>query len=122
MDLAVTTDIYCPNVKDGQYVDFVPFIDKSCGIKCPCNGRSRSYYTKQAFRTHHKTKRHIDWLASENANMENHYKELINCHEIINNQKKIIAQLSQQISELSLCLATNINPRPVPTGDLIQLD
>ena len=129
MEVATTSDIYCPSVLEGAYVDFIPPIDAMAGIKCPCNGCARAYKSKQAFRTHTTSRSHVRWLANLNANRDNHYIELVKARENERNQRLIIARLTQQISELSSCLAAvhrserEMNRRPATESiDLISFD
>ena len=122
MDLATTPDVYAPSIHKGSYVDFVPPIDKNSGIKCPCNGCTRTYVSKQGFRSHIATQKHIRWIEDVNNNAENYYKELIKSQDTIKTQKLIIARLSQQISELSLCLASQARPAPTESVDLLTFD
>lgn len=122
MDLATTSDVYGPSINQGTYVDFIPPIDSSSGIKCPCNGCSRTYFSKQGFRSHIATRKHVRWMEDINNNKENHYKDLVKAQDTIRTQKLVIARLSQQISELSLCLASQARPAPTASIDLLTFD
>ena len=64
----------------------------------------------------------IRWISNLNANKQNHYKELLEARENVKNQRHIIARLSQQISELSLCLASQVKQPPTESVDLISFD
>jgi len=122
MEVATTSDTYCPSIRENTYVDFVPPVDKRSGIKCPCNGCIRAYTSRQGFRNHITSQNHIRWISNLNANKHNHYKELLEARENVKNQRLIIARLSQQISELSLCLASQVKLPPTESVDLISFD
>ena len=122
MEVATTSDTYSPSIRDNTYVDFVPPVDKTSGIKCPCNGCMRAYTSRQAFRSHITSQNHVRWLSNLNANKENHYKELVEARENVRNQRFIIARLSQQISELSLCIASQVKTSHAESVDLISFD
>ena len=99
MDIAVTPDMYAPGVDiNGDYVDSIP--NFSHGYMCPCNVRKHKVYeTKSKFTVHCKSKCHQKWLQSLNHNKSNYYVELIKMKELVENQRKIIAQLEESISK-----------------------
>ena len=96
MELALEADVYVPNVDEaGNYVDKPPH---KKGIYCPCASRKdKLYNTTQQFALHTKTKSHIRWMQDLNFNKSNYYKECIELHETIKNQRQIIAQLDIEL-------------------------
>lgn len=98
-EIALEPEIYCPIVDDtGNYVDKVPRNILSLGLRCPCSVRKdKSYISYAAFSTHIKTKTHIKWLETMNANKQNHYEENVRLTETVNAQKLIIAKMEKEI-------------------------
>jgi len=96
MELALEADVYVPNVDEtGNYVDKPPY---QKGIYCPCASRKdKLYSTPQQFSLHTKTKSHIRWIQDLNFNKSNYYKECIELHETIKNQRQIIAKLDIEL-------------------------
>jgi len=96
MELALEADVYVPNVDEtGNYVDKPPY---QKGIYCPCASRKdKLYSTPQQFSLHTKTKSHIRWIQDLNFNKSNYYKECIELHETIKNQRQIIAQFDIEL-------------------------
>ena len=97
MDIALTPDIYTPSVDNaGNYIDNTPNIIH--GIYCPCGTRKdKAYETTSKFATHCKSIKHKNWLITLNQNKANYYVDLIEHKQIIENQRKIIQQLEQDI-------------------------
>jgi hypothetical protein len=127
MDLSTTPDIYSPVVdNNGNYVDFVvPFKN---GLFCPCGSRQNKLYENSSkFHAHIKTKCHQKWLEQLNHNKANFYVENIKNKELIENQKKIIQNLENQLHVKSLTidyltqqLANHQTKQPV--GNLLDMD
>jgi|APCry1669192647_1035423.scaffolds.fasta_scaffold00116_11 hypothetical protein len=104
MELISESDIYEPSINElHQYVDNIIHINNfKNGLRCPCGSRkSHLFYDKGSFSIHIKSKSHIKWIDSLNANKHNYYIENINLREIINNQKIIIAQLEKDKNTIS---------------------
>jgi hypothetical protein len=97
MDIAITPDTYTPSVQGGDYVDNIPVIRH--GVYCPCGSRKdKPYDTTAKFAAHIKTKTHQKWLMMLNQNKANYYVEMITQKELIENQRKIIAQFVNSLS------------------------
>lgn len=99
MDVALTPDLYSPNINEnGDYIDHVPIIVN--GIYCPCGSRKdKVYETKQKFSIHTRTKKHMEWIKGLNLNKTNHIIESIRHKETIETQKKIIRDLEHKIKD-----------------------
>ena len=122
MDIAITADIYCPTIDEDKYTDHFPYIAKGAGMKCPCNGCTRTYTSKSRFRIHTESLCHKKWIADLNANRENHYKRLIEAENNVKTQRLIIAQLTNKVAELSLELATRSAQNSQHSIDLISFE
>jgi hypothetical protein len=98
MDLALEPEIYVPMTNDkGDYADICPASIK-LGIRCPCGSRTDHIYdTKTKFKTHINTQSHKNWIIHLNNNKTNMYKENINLHELVKNQRSIITQLEKEL-------------------------
>lgn len=92
MDISLTPDTYSLGIDDkGNYIDITPCILH--GIICPCAARKDKVYdTASKFTSHTKTKRHQNWVNYMNRNRANHYNEMLQSKEIIQQQKQILAQ------------------------------
>ena len=104
MELALEPDIYIPNVDNiGNYVDKIPSsIHLSKGLYCPCTNKKDKMFTNiSKFSAHMKTKMHQRWIQSLNYNKSNYYQENIELHELVNSQRKIIAQNEQELQNRS---------------------
>lgn len=105
MDLSLTPDTYTLGIDEiGNYVDIIPSIRQ--GIICPCAARKdKVYESASKFGTHIKTKRHQKWVIDMNRNKANHYNELLQCKEIVEQQKILIAQRDIEIlqKEADIC-------------------
>lgn len=97
MDISLIPDTYTLGVDEfGNYVDIIPSIRQ--GIICPCAARKdKVYESVSKFSTHTKTKRHQKWIIDMNRNKANHYNELLQCKEVMDQQKKIIAHRDVEI-------------------------
>ena len=104
MDLTVTPDTYTPSVNcNGDYIDNIPQIKH--GIYCLCGSRKdKTYENRTSFAIHIKSNTHQKWLTSLNQNKANHYVEMVKHRELAENQRKIIAQLENQLSKKSLTI------------------
>lgn len=102
MDITITPDTYTPSVDDsGNYVDNVPVIKS--GLFCPCGSRKDKTYENSAkFSIHTKSKTHQKWLLILNQNKANYYVEMLKNKELIENQRKIITQLENQLQKKTL--------------------
>lgn len=129
MDIAIEPEYYAPSVDEqSNFIDNVPPIVPP-GIRCPCN--KKLYETRTQFTAHIKTKMHQKWLSDLNINRGNLYTESLKKDEIIEMQKKIIAEQSNVIAQLkheihttSQCLAVYINRSSNTNGavDLLTFD
>jgi len=127
MDITLTPDTYTPSVDDtGNYIDNVPMIKN--GLFCPCGSRKdKTYENTSKFATHIKSKSHQKWLMILNQNKANYYIEVLKNKEIIENQKKIIAQLEHQVQKKTLTvdyLTEQLMNKSTPSivGDLLDLN
>mgnify|MGYP001317257285 FL=1 len=99
--ITLIPDTYTPIVNEkGDYIDKIPQIKN--GIYCVCGSRHEKIYNQSTFGSHLKTKKHKKWLETMNTNKANYYVEVINCKELIENQKKIIKNLETQLHTKSL--------------------
>lgn len=97
MELATEPDLYYPSIDDnGNYIDYLPSFNQNVnGYYCSCGCRKdKIYQTKQKLLIHHKTKCHQKWLINLNQNKTNYYIENVKMKELIHNQQKIIATIS----------------------------
>lgn len=104
MELALQPDIYIPNVdSEGNYVDKIPStVLLSKGIYCPCTNKKDKMFTSSSKLTAHmKTKMHQRWLQSLNYNKSNYYQENIELRELVENQRKLIAQNEKEMQNRS---------------------
>jgi len=99
MDLTVTPDTYTPSIDNfGNYIDHIPPIKN--GLFCPCGSRKeKAYDTISKFSSHVKTKAHQKWLLMLNQNRANHFVEMLDLRELVENQKRIIGQLETQVMQ-----------------------
>lgn len=97
MDISLIPDTYTLGIDEsGNYVDIIPSIRQ--GIICPCAARKdKVYESVSKFGAHIKTKRHQKWVVDMNRNKANHYNELLQCKEVMEQQKKIIAHRDVEI-------------------------
>lgn len=104
MDITITPDTYTPSVNsEGNYIDSIPIIKN--GLYCPCGSRKdKTYENVSKFATHIKTKTHQKWLANLNQNKANYYVEMLTNKELVENQKKIISQLENQLYKKTLTI------------------
>ena len=104
MDITLTPDIYTPSVDSvGNYIDNIPMIRH--GIICPCGSRKdKAYENASKFAVHIKTKAHQKWLIILNQNKANYYVEMMKSKEVVENQRKLIAQLENQLQKSLLTI------------------
>jgi hypothetical protein len=104
MDITITPDTYLPSVDEaGNYIDNISVIKN--GLFCPCGSRKdKSYENVSKFSTHCKTKSHQKWLMILNQNKANYYVEMLKNKDVIENQRKIIAQLENQLRKKELTI------------------
>lgn len=122
MDLTVTPDTYTPDVMGGDYVDHIPLIRH--GIYCPCGTRKdKTYDTASKFATHIKTQTHQKWLTRLNQNKANYYVEMLAQKELIDNQRKIIAQLENSLAKKTVLIdyLTDQLTKTVQVGNLLDV-
>lgn len=123
MDLSVTPDTYTPSVNsDGDYIDNIPPIKH--GIYCPCGSRKdKTYETTVKFAIHIKSKTHQKWLTMLNQNKANYYVEMLTQKELVENQRKLIAQLENQLSIkiVTIDYLTTQLTKTSPVGNLLDL-
>lgn len=99
MNIALTPDTYTPSIDEaGNYIDNVPIIKQ--GMLCLCGTRTdKRYETTAKFAMHVKTKTHQKWLMTLNQNKANHYVQMLEHKELLENQRKIIGYLEKQLSQ-----------------------
>ena len=103
MDISLTPDTYTPSINDeGNYIDRIPLIKN--GINCLCGTRKDKVYDSSSFRQHIKTQKHKKWIEHMNQNKANYYVESCKCKELIDNQKKIIVRLENQLQTKSITI------------------
>ena len=126
--IALTPDMYTPSVNDyGDYVDRMPIIRH--GIYCPCGSRrDKVYDSASKFYSHTKTKAHQKWLVELNQNRANYYSNMLKHEVLIENQKKIIGHLENQLQKKSLTIdylteqLIALKPSSTYMADLLGLD
>ena len=121
MDIAMTPDTYTPSVNESGYIDNIPVIKH--GLYCLCGSRrDKIYETTAKFALHIKSKTHQKWLAMLNQNKANHYVEMINYKELVDNQKLIIAQLEQQLTKKDLTIDYLTEQLTIKTNTTTSID
>lgn len=122
-DLVTEPDIYSPSINtDRNYVDYIPPIHN--GLRCPCGKKEHVFLNKSAFLVHIKSKTHQKWLELLNQNKSNYYTENIKLHELVDNQKKIIARLQQE-QDLNVKIIYNLTKKleiKIDPIDLMSFD
>ena len=108
MSLIVEPDLYTPGVSDeGNYVDHIPPGSHfQRGMRCPCSNAEKCYSSRASFVSHTKTASHQRWLLHINSNRANYLKELEEARKLIDQQKRIIAQLEHEVSGLTVAIQT----------------
>jgi hypothetical protein len=124
MDIYITPDTYTPSVNnEGNYIDNIPIIKN--GLFCPCGSRKdKTYENTTKFATHIKSKSHQKWLTILNQNKANYYVEMLTNKELVENQRKIIAQLENQLHKKSLTidyLTEQLTSKTIPQACNIDL-
>jgi hypothetical protein len=75
------------------------------GLFCLCGSRKDKAYENTAkFAIHIKTKAHQKWLMVLNQNKANYYVEMLQKNELVENQRKIITQLENQLQKKTLTI------------------
>ena len=124
MDLSLTPDTYTPSVNiNGDYIDNIPQMKH--GISCPCGSRKdKAYETTAKFAIHIKSKTHQKWLTMLNQNKANYYVEMLTQKELVDTQRKLIAQLEQQLSQqnVTIRIVTEQLANKAPVGNLLDTD
>jgi hypothetical protein len=106
MSLILEPDMYAPSIgADGEYVDQIPPAPHfKNGKRCACSRTDKIYVSRAAFNTHVKSATHQRWLQNLNANRANHLAELEDAKRLIDQQKRIIAQLEHEVSGLTVAI------------------
>ena len=128
MDITITPDTYTPSVNsEGNYIDNIPIIKH--GLYCPCGSRKDKIYENGTkFACHIKSKYHQKWLIALNENKANYYVEMLTTKELVENQKKIISQLENQLHKKTLTIdylteqLTNKTSQQTSSIDLLDLN
>jgi hypothetical protein len=128
MDISIIPDTYIPSVNDsGNYIDNIPIIRN--GLYCPCGSRKDKIYENTTkFANHIKSKSHQKWLMIMNENKANYYAEMLKNKELVENQRKIIAQLENQLKKKTLTIdylmeeLTNKKIQEISNIDLFDLN
>jgi len=104
MNISLTPDIYQPSVDDkGIYIDKTPKIIN--GIYCSCGSRKDKIYDNESkFNVHTKSKAHQRWIIHLNNNKANYYVEMVQNQKVIEQQKKIIGQLENNLQTKMLTI------------------
>lgn len=98
--LVMMAEAYEPTMNaDGIFVDRIPNIP-SHGITCNCSVRKTTFYSRQSFITHVKTKTHISWVSQYNNKRGTILTDNDELRETVRQQKIIITELSQQLSAI----------------------
>ena len=129
MSLITESDVYSPSMdSNGAYIDNIPnFNGHKQGLKCPCN--NNLFCSRQSFKTHTNTSVHKNWLIQHNNNRQNYFQELEQAKQLIQEQKRIIAQLEREKNDLRrtihiLSTPTTITANIIDTHtvDLLEFD
>uniref|UniRef100_A0A6C0JXT8 Uncharacterized protein n=1 Tax=viral metagenome TaxID=1070528 RepID=A0A6C0JXT8_9ZZZZ len=128
MDIALTPDTYTPSIDDaGNYIDTIPILKH--GLLCLCGTRTdKRYETNAKFAMHVKTKTHQKWLMTLNQNKANHYVQMLEHKELLENQRKIIGHLEKQLSQKNRMIdylteeLLNKHVKPQPSVNLLDIN
>ena len=103
MEIILDPETYYPMVdNDGSYIDLCPYFIEN-GIRCPCGTRTEHVYnSKLKFKQHINCVKHKKWIEMLNREKHNYYKENIELQDTINEQKKIICKLQQELTKLEI--------------------
>ena len=123
-EITLTPDTYIPSVDNrGNYIDNIPIIKN--GIICLCGSRKdKVYENNHKFSIHIKSQKHQNWLIMLNQNKANYYLENIKNKELIENQKKIIANLENNLKNQELvinCLIEKVKIKEVNQVEINDL-
>jgi hypothetical protein len=105
LELALEPEWYCPGVNEyGNYVDRIPSLDViKNGIRCPCGSRKdKSYNTTAKFASHIKSKKHQEFILELNTKKLNYYEENIKLNDLVQQQRKIIAELEKKVNSMAM--------------------
>tara|TARA_Y100000389_G_C17364132_1_gene465305 strand:- start:586 stop:966 length:381 start_codon:yes stop_codon:yes gene_type:complete len=125
MSLVVEPDLYQVSVDDnGTYINCMPPLNTiKNGIRCPCGSRKNQIFkTSTSLSKHFDCDKHKMWLKNLNLSKINHYNELVNSKELINQQKIIIRELKLELQEkdkMIINLTKNII-KDVPVANLLE--
>ena len=106
-EIATRPDIYVPEFIDGKYKDY-PSINRQwmkanypTGVKCPCSRKENGFLTCTSFKTHCRGKGHKEYLKQLLQKEQNPLRRAFEAEETVKQQKRIIADLSNQLARLS---------------------
>lgn len=128
MALIIDPDTYSPSIgADGQYIDQIPSAPHfRNGMRCPCARIDKVFSTRPSFVIHAKSATHQRWLQNLNANRANHLTELEEAKRLINQQRRIIAQLEHEVSGLTVAIQSLTRQQAMnqhnPEVDLLTFD
>ena len=99
MDIALQPEVYKPSLdNNGNYIDSLLSFNLEMGIVCPCMpGKDRVFKNKTKFNYHKKTQTHQRWLEKINTEKNNLFVENIKLKELVETQKKLLAQFDIEI-------------------------
>ena len=130
MNITITPDTYTPSIdNDGNYIDEISRTKIKAGLYCPCGSRKDKIYDNVSkFSLHIKTKAHHKWLSNLNNNKANYYVEMLKIQEVVEQQKKLLAQLEIQLQNKHLTIdyltkqLTAKITKNEPTVDLLDIN
>jgi hypothetical protein len=121
-EITLTPDTYIPSVDNrGNYIDNIPIIKN--GIICLCGARKdKVYENNNKFSIHIKSQKHQNWLIMLNQNKANYYLENIKNKELIDNQKKIIANLENNLKNKDIVINSLIEKVKIKESNQVEIN
>jgi len=121
-EITLTPDTYIPSVDNrGNYIDNIPIIKN--GIICLCGARKdKVYENNNKFSIHIKSQKHQNWLIMLNQNKANYYLENIKNKELIDNQKKIIANLENNLKHKDIVINSLIEKIKIKESNQVEIN
>ena len=121
-EITLTPDTYIPSVDNrGNYIDNIPIIKN--GIICLCGARKdKVYENNNKFSIHIKSQKHQNWLIMLNQNKANYYLENIKNKELIDNQKKIIANLENNLKNKDIVINSLIEKIKIKESNQVEIN
>jgi hypothetical protein len=99
MDIVQTPETYTPqmNMDSKQYLDH-NICTFTYGIICPCTP-TKTFYKKDLFTSHQKTKKHQKWIQHLNDNAINYYKEVLELKQTVKTQQVLLTDIETKLQQ-----------------------